>query len=39
MKGTTRKTKHRWEDNIKIVRKGIGYEGVDLVKLAKDRVK
>jgi hypothetical protein len=28
---------HRWEDNIKIVRREIGWEGVDWIHLSQDR--
>jgi hypothetical protein len=29
--------RHRWVDNIKIVLRGIGWDGVDWVDLAQDR--
>jgi hypothetical protein len=30
--------KHRWEDNIEVVHKGVGCEDVDGIYLAQDRV-
>jgi hypothetical protein len=29
--------RHRWEDNIKIGRKKVGWEGVDWIRLAQDK--
>jgi len=32
------KSRHRWEDNIKMYLKEIGWEGMDWIFLAQDRV-
>jgi len=31
------KTRHRWENNIKVILKGVGRGGMDLIHLAQDR--
>jgi hypothetical protein len=36
-KETTRKTRRRWVDNIKIDLREVGWNGVDWVELAQDR--
>jgi hypothetical protein len=33
------RTRHRWEANTKVDLQGIGYEGVNWIHLAQDRVK
>jgi hypothetical protein len=35
--GTTRKTRHRWEDNIKMDLREIGFGDVECIHLAQDR--
>lgn len=36
---TRRKTRHRWEDNINVNLKEIGWKGVEWIHLAQDRDK
>jgi hypothetical protein len=36
-KESTRKTRRRWVDNIKMDLRGIGWDGVDWIELAQDR--
>jgi hypothetical protein len=36
-KRALRRTRHRWEDNIRMSLRGIGWEGVDWIHLAEDR--